>query len=169
MTRYAIVPARSSLSALARSNVHPIHGEARELTGWVEAIVADGAVDAGQPASAYVEFPIDNLQADNALVNREIQRRLGSRRYPTVRAEINEVSAGEAGRVGVRGKLSLAGTTQEVSGTAAVEVGTDGTMTVDGELTLDLRDFGLDPPKMLGLRVYPDVTVRLTVHAVAET
>lgn len=166
MTRYAITPARSSMSAEARSSVHPIHGEARELTGWIDAIVTDGVVDVEQPARAYVEFPTDTLKADNALINREIQRRLGSRRYPTVKAEINEVAAAEQGRIRVRGKLSLAGATQEVSGTAAVDLGSDGAMAIDGELTLDLRDFGLDPPKMLGLRVYPDVAVRLTVYAV---
>ena len=38
-------------------------------------------------------------------------------------------------------------------------------LTIDGELTVDIRDFGLRPPKLLILRVDPIVKVRL--HLVA--
>ncbi len=168
MTRFTITPGRSELTAVANSSVHPIHGEGRPLSGWVEAVVKGDAVDATQPASAHLELEVKSLRADNPLVNREIQRRLDVRRYPTVRADIDELTALGNGRYGVRGKLSLHGVTQEVSGEAVVTVGPDGVMSVDGGLTLDIRDFGLNPPKVLGLRVYPEVEVRLTVVAAPD-
>lgn len=169
MARFTIVALRSSLSAEARSSVHPIHGEARQLTGWVDAVVANGVVDAQQPASAALELETAKLRADNPLVNREIQRRLGSRRYPTIKAEINEVTdTASPGRYGVRGKLTLNGITQEVAGVAIAEVDADGVMTVDGDLTLDMREFGLVPPRILGIRVYPEVAVRLRVVATPD-
>ncbi len=168
MTRFTIVPARSELTAVANSSVHPIHGEGRPLTGWVDAEVKDGVVDVSQPAGAYIELEVSALRADNPLVNREIQRRLDVRRYPTVRAEINEVTELARGRYGVRGKLTLHGTTNEVSGEAVLAVGEDDVMTVDGELTFDIRDFGLEPPKLLGLRVHPDIAVRVRVTAAPD-
>ncbi len=168
MTRFTITPGRSELTAVANSSVHPIHGEGKPLSGWIEAVVTDGVVDVSQPASAHLELEVTSLRADNALVNREIQRRLDPRRYPTVRADIDELTEVGNGRYGVHGKLSLHGVTQEVSGEAAVAVGPDGVMKVDGELTLDIREYGLEPPKVLGLRVYPEVDVRLTVVATPD-
>lgn len=168
MTRFTITPGRSELTAVANSSVHPIHGEGKPLSGWVEAVVNDGAVDVSRPASAHLELEVTSLRADNPLVNREIQRRLDPRRYPTVRADIDELSELGNGRYGVRGKLSLHGITQEVSGEAAIVVGPDGVMKVDGELTLDIREYGLEPPKVLGLRVYPEVDVRLKVVATPD-
>ncbi|MCW2633522.1 MAG: YceI-like domain, partial [Pseudonocardia sp.] len=93
---------------------------------------------------------------------------LDARRYPSVRADIDELAKLDSGRYSVRGKLSLHGITQEVSGEAAIAVGPDGVMKVDGELTLDIREYGLEPPKVLGLRVYPEVDVRLTVIATPD-
>jgi polyisoprenoid-binding protein YceI len=168
MTRFSIVPERSELAAVATSSVHPIHGSARRLDGWIEASVVDGVVDTEQPASAQIELQTTALQADNVLVNREIQRRLDARRYPVVRADVTQVSGPSGGRYNVSGKLSLRHVTHEVSGTAEMRMHGDGAMQVDGELTLDLRDFQLDPPKLLGLRVYPQVAVTVQIFATPE-
>lgn len=168
MTRYSIVPGRSELAAVANSSVHPIHGSAQRLAGWIEATVVDGVVDTTQPASAQLELATTALQADNVLVNREIQRRLDARRYPTVVADVHQVTGPTGGQYGVSGKLALRHVTHEVSGTAAVQLHDDGAIQVDGELTLDLRDFQLDPPKLLGLRVYPQVAVTVRIIATPE-
>ncbi len=168
MTRYSIVPERSELAAVADSSVHPIHGSARRLDGWIEASVVDGVVDTEQPASAQIELQTTALQADNVLVNREIQRRLDARRYPVVRADVTQVAGPSGERYDVSGKLSLRHVTHEVSGTAVMHLHDDGAMRVDGELTVDLRDFQLDPPKLLGLRVYPQVAVTVRIVATPE-
>ena len=36
----------------------------------------------------------------------------------------------------------------------------DGNFEVEGEKVFDIRDFGLTPPRILMLKVYPDVKVR---------
>jgi hypothetical protein len=47
-----------------------------------------------------------------------------------------------------------------------VEAGEDhGRLVVDGEQAFDIRDFDLDSPTVLMLRIYPDVRVRLHVEA----
>ncbi len=168
MTRFNIVSQRSELSAEAKSSVHPIHGDASGISGWIDAMVSDGQIDSSQPAKAHLEFPTDSLQADNKLINREVQRRLNSRRFPTVKAEIDEVRELAAGRFAVQGELNLHGVTRAVSGEASVTVASDGSLQVEGELTLDIRQFDLDPPKLLGMRVYPDVDVRLRVSATPD-
>ncbi len=163
MTRFEIVPERSELTAEARSSLHPIHGECRGVSGWIDAVVTDGVVDALEPVNAHLELETGQLKADNPLIQREIQRRLDAQRFPTIRADVQQATGGPD-RYQVKGMLSLHGVTEAVAGQAKVRVDGD-TMTVDGELTLDIRAFRLDPPKLFGLRVYPDVAVRLRVHA----
>ena len=41
-------------------------------------------------------------------------------------------------------------------------------MILAGETTFDMRDFGMEPPRILMLRVEPDVTVRVTIVAEKE-
>ena len=38
-----------------------------------------------------------------------------------------------------------------------------------GESTFDIRDFGMEPPRILLLKVQPDVHVRVEIHAEKET
>ena len=39
------------------------------------------------------------------------------------------------------------------------------TVTLAGERTFDIRHFGMEPPRILTLRVYPEVTVRIEIVA----
>lgn len=169
MPRYAIIPDRSTLAAVASSSVHPIHGGADRLTGWVEAVVVDGAVDTAEPATARVELAAADLHAGNALANREIRKRLEIRRYPAVTAQVRKVGErGADGRYEVHGELSLRGVTHPVRGTATLHEDAGGALEITGELALDVRDFGLDPPSLFGLRVHPDVAVTVRLHATPE-
>ena len=44
----------------------------------------------------------------------------------------------------------------------------DGTLQLSGESTFDIRDFGMDPPKILMLKVQPEVGVRVEIVAERE-
>lgn len=164
MARYDILPQRSEMSAEARSSVHPIHARA-EVSGWVEASVSNGSVDVEEPTHARIEIATEALRADNTLINREIQKRLDPRRYPTVIAEIKQVRPDTGNRYSIQGELTLRHVTNPVTGWAELVSDDNGTLELTGGLTLDLRDFQLDPPKLLGMRVHPDVTVTIKLTA----
>ena len=44
----------------------------------------------------------------------------------------------------------------------------DGNFEVEGEKVFDIRDFGLTPPRILMLKVYPDVKVRGRIVAAKQ-
>ena len=44
----------------------------------------------------------------------------------------------------------------------------DRTLQLEGEHTFDIRDFGMEPPKILMLKVEPDVDVRVEIIAEKE-
>jgi polyisoprenoid-binding protein YceI len=68
----------------------------------------------------------------------------------------------------LHGELTLRHVTQPVTARAVLVSSDPRTLEVSGELTFDVRDFQLDPPKMLGLRVYPEVAVSVRIVAAAD-
>lgn len=165
MTSYRLDPRRCELTAHARSSLHPIQAEARMLTGEIDAEIVDGVLDLDQPATARIELPVGSLSANNALVNREIQNRLDARRFPTVAVTVSKVSKARNGGYELQGELRLRHVTRPITAQAALVSSDPNTLHVTGDLTFDVREFELDPPKLLGLRVYPEVAVTVRIVA----
>ena len=169
MTRYRIVPTRSRVWIDARSNVHPIHTEADGLEGWLELDITDGAINVDQTPRGHVEFPIDNMKSGNALEDREMRRRIDSRRYPTITGDLKAMKqTDDATRYVVRGDLTFRGVTQTHEDQMTVAVDDRG-ITLAGQSVFDIRDFGMEPPRILMLKVQPEVTVRVEIVAEKES
>ena len=49
-----------------------------------------------------------------------------------------------------------------------VELPDDRTISMSGQSVFDIRDFGMDPPRILMLKVQPEVTVRVEIVAEEE-
>jgi polyisoprenoid-binding protein YceI len=144
--------------------VHAIHGRAAELSGRVEVDVVDGRV--GTAFAGRLEVPVKQLRSGNPLNDAELQRRVDARRFPTIVGEVRDAtSLGDDGRFRVAGDVNFHGVTRAVTGDLQVTVDGD-RLTIEGEHVFDIRDFGIKPPRILMLRVEPDVTVR--IHLVAE-
>ena len=167
MPTFRITPDRSRVWIEAKSSLHPIHGEASGLEGWIEADVTDGRVDFGNTPKIQVELPVDRLKSGNALEDAELQRRIDAKRFPTIRGEVREIKHTDGGRYPVRGDLTFHGVTRLMEGDVSVNVD-GGSLVFEGEQTFDIRDFGVDPPKILMLKVHPDVKVRVRVVAEPE-
>jgi polyisoprenoid-binding protein YceI len=78
---------------------------------------------------------------------------------------VREVKETSGGRYLVQGDLTFHGVTRPVEGELSIKAD-NGSLVLEGEQTFDIRDFGVDPPKILMLKVHPDVKVR--VRAIAE-
>jgi polyisoprenoid-binding protein YceI len=166
MTRYVIVPARSTVWIEARSSLHPIHGEADGLEGYLDVTVTDGRLDLSEPAEMHVELPVDRLRSGNALMDREMQRRIDGQRYRTISGDARKVRELDAdGRYRLIGDVTFHGATRTMEGNVRVAASGDRTVVIEGEQMFDIRDFNVQPPKVLMLRVEPDVRVRVRVTA----
>lgn len=170
MARYRIVPGRSRVWVHARSSLHSIHSETDVLEGWVDIDVqGDGRVDLDAPSGGHVELDVDQLRSGNSFEDAEMRRRVNTRRYPTISGDLAVVTAADDdGRYLVEGDLTFRGVTRRYRDEMTMEVVDGNTLTLAGESTFDVRDHGMEPPRILMLRVEPEVRVRIAIVAEKE-
>ena len=154
--RWSIDAANGSISFVAASSVHAIR-TVGSASGWFEATFDDTGFMPTHDLRGRLEVPVADLSSGNPLVDREMKRRVDTAAHPLIAAEIES--------------------TEEAEGTAARVTGTirflDVETLVEGELNLvqgprligvgdfDVRWWGLEPPRVLMLRVDPIVTVEI--------
>ena len=77
--------------------------------------------------------------------------------------------ADDDGRYVVRGDLTFKGVTNRYENDMTITAVDARTLALAGEATFDIRDFGMEPPRILMLKVEPQVKVRVEIVAEAET
>lgn len=72
----------------------------------------------------------------------------------------------EPGTYLTEGDVTFKGVTRRVRNQMIVTSAPPGALCLEGEHTFDIREFGMDPPKILMFEVHPDVSV--PVRTIAE-
>jgi len=169
MVRYRIDPERSRVWVDAKSSLHAIHTETNGLQGFIDAEVHGGQLDLTVAPQGRLELPIERLSSGNPLEDREMRRRVDADRYPTIVGELTAMTAlVEQGRFHVRGDLTFRGVTRSVADEVMIESTAGDRLQIEGSKVFDIRDFGMEPPRILMLKVHPDVTVRVSIVADRE-
>jgi DNA-binding PadR family transcriptional regulator len=164
--RFELVPERSVVLIEARSTVGPISFGAVGLTGSVAVDLTEGNIAADSGPTAHVEIPVGELRSGNRVYDAELLRRINAKRFPVVTLDLNRcIALGVANRFRVLGTAELHGLIRPMEGTVVVTLPDARHLTVSGEQVFDIRDFNIESPTVLMLRIYPDVTVRLHVEA----
>ena len=167
MTRFRVVSEQSQIWIEARSSLHPIHGEGTGIQGEAELEVTDGKIDLSVPPKARIELPVERLRSGNALQDIEMRRRVETQKYPAIIGELVKATArGQPSRYRLQGDLTFHGITRRLEADVVATLDGQEVLLVEGEYVLDVRGFGITPPRILGLQVYPEVKVRF--RAVAE-
>lgn len=156
---------RSSLETEVRSSIHPIHAKSNELTGVIEGDFDDtGRPQLDAPHRGRVRVTVESIRSGSRLNDMEMQRRAEVGRYPTITFEIGGVMSAGDGQY--RGSITVTahGRTRTVQNDFAMKV--DGKrLTAIGQHTFDMRDFGMQPPRIFSLRVSPEVRVKVRLEA----
>jgi len=169
LTRYTLDSVRSCVWVSGRSSLHPINTETRGITGWFEAATRnDGSLYLGQGVSGELELAVERLTSGNQLYDRELRRRIDARRYPTIGGRLTGiVPDGPHPNYEVTGEVAFHGKTRTFGHGMQIKVSEDG-IALTGEDVFDIREFGMKPPSMLMVRVYPEITVRVELHGVPD-
>ena len=169
MARYHIVPDRSRVWIDGRSSLHPIHTETTGLDGWLDVEVDDsGRIDLRATPRGHLALPVDRLRSGNPLEDRELRRRIDARRHPTIVGDLTAMEDSDVdGQYVVAGDITVRGVTRGYRDTLTVSRLDAVTVRLTGHSTFDVRDFGLDPARLLMMKVQPDVAVRIEIVATA--
>jgi polyisoprenoid-binding protein YceI len=168
--RFSFDPIRSCVWVDARSSLLPIKTQTRGLRGWVDVtLLPDGTVNIDLPVQGRLEISVDRLSSGNHLYDRELKRRIDARKHPLIIGQITGVQGTEvAGRYRVTGDLSFHGETRAFEHEMTIALNGQSTIELKGDRVFDIREFGMKPPSMLMLKVYPEVAVRVELYGSTE-
>lgn len=161
-----VVGAESSLTFSAMSTMHQAHGKATDLTGYIAAAWngADALVLDPAP-QMHVGCTVDFLRTGNEMQDREMAKLIDSKRFPKIAGDLRALRPGAAHRRFIAvGDITLAGLARRYEGELRVQRDR-ARVALEGELEVDVRDFGLKPINLLVLSVAPVVKVRLRLVA----
>ena len=164
---YALVARESYLQIEAHSTLpNPIRGKALELNGIVSASVENGVLELDPMPAMHVLVPVAKLTSGNEFQDREIRKLIGSARNPHMIGELTRIERGPSPeRFRVHGAITVNGVRQEYDGEVTIRV-QGSRIVIDGSQKMDIRRFGITPPRILTIQVYPDFDV--SMHVVAE-
>ncbi len=147
MARYRIIPERSRVWIDPRSNVHPIHSGTDGLEGYVELeIDPEGAVNLQQDPTGKVSLPVSRLSSGNRMEDREMQKRVDSRRYPTIDGVLHHIERADGDHTyQVSGDVVFRGVQRSHRDEMTIEAVDDQTIQLAGKSKFDIREFGMEP------------------------
>jgi hypothetical protein len=167
VTRFRLVPAGSTISAEMRSSMHPIKAETRALGGTIDGELGEEGVPRFElDHGARLQLAVETMKSGHRLQDMEMQRRLDVRRYPQIEVVIDRAwQANRPGSYRASVRVTAHGQTRSFDEDFSMRV--EGRrLVIEGEHTFDMRDFDVNPPNFLALKVHPQV--RVTARIVAE-
>lgn len=162
--RHELDPDRSQVWIDGSSSIHPIRATATGLHGWVELALTRGEVAAAPKVAGEVRVAVDRLRSGNPIVDAETRRRIDAGHHPEIVGTVTASSRLGPDRVALTGDIAFRGETRPVDGELLVVL-EDGELRLSGSQELDVRDWGLQPPRVGLLRVHPTITVRFEAVA----
>ena len=108
---------------------------------------------------------MESLRTGNDLQDREMWKLIDSKRFPRIVGDLRELGAAAVpGRYTAAGQITLAGLARRYEGELQLARSGDD-LRVAGDISVDVRDFGLKSMNLLVLSVEPLVRVRLRLLA----
>lgn len=149
----------SSVELTAKSSVHPIHADIKNLRGEASVEVTDGKIEVGPDTKGWVEADVDQLLTGNKLEDMALRKQIDAKKFPTVRYEVTSVDGGPD-NYKVTGTFEFHGQRQEFTESARATMNGDN-LSVEAEHTFDIQDFGVKPFKVLTMKIFPDVNLKI--------
>jgi len=154
--RFEIDQSTASVVFAASSSVHPIRSVG-SVSGWIAAVL-DGIVFAeDQELGGHLEVPLNGLSSGNPLIDREMKRRVDAGLDSAISARIEETLQVGGNQATITGTIDFLGASTLVEGDVHILPGPR----LVGTGEFDVRWWGLEPPRLLILRVDPIVTVEI--------
>jgi polyisoprenoid-binding protein YceI len=152
----------------ARSSLHPIHSKTDGLEGYIDLdMTPDGDVDLASKTAGRLSLAVSRLSSGNPMEDRELQRRVDVGKYPNIEGILDQIApSGDGGSYRVSGDVTFRGVARRCEDNMTVSALDADTVQLAGRSRFDIRDFGMQPPRVLMFKVEPEVEVKVQIVAV---
>jgi polyisoprenoid-binding protein YceI len=167
---HAVIPERSAVLLRVGTSLGPVSFGANGLDGFIEAAVDGERIDVDSAPAAHLELDVIRLTSGNTIYDTELRRQIDARRFPRAYVDLHRVTAldRDSSTFHVSGEVTLRGVTVPADGVVVAEFPGRRLMTVSGEETLNISDFGIPPPSLFMIKIDPEVKLRLYLEARGE-
>jgi polyisoprenoid-binding protein YceI len=150
-----------------------------KFTGKTTSLSGDITVDPAkvEKGKAEIKAEVATIKTNVALRDEHLagENWLDAKKYPQAKFVINKISGADklkpndVTEVTVQGKFTIHGVTQDVSTKAKVRYtpGDKGALRVQSSFTIHLEDYKVSIPKIVALKVSPDIVVNVDIRATA--
>ena len=167
MACFDLVPSHSEVLVSARTSLRTVTMTTGDVVGYLDVETTPGGVFLAVTVPlCRIELPVGSLHSGNPFYDREGRRRFDAAHYPLVAAELVSAIPFGAGLHRVMWRLTFHGATHDVNGDLIARAVDADSIRVDGDNRVDVRDWGIRPGGLLGIRVNP--TARFAVHLLAR-
>ncbi|GAB4048089.1 YceI family protein [Spirosoma litoris] len=159
MTKRKIM-ADKALSTVTYSAKHPLHkwdGVSKEVNC---AIMYND--DTKQPESVAVSLKVSSFDSDNNNRDSHAMEVLDGLKYPNVTFVSSDIKAGENGTLTAKGTLTFHGVAKPVT-LEATRKDAGGKMTLTGEFPVNMSDYNIERPSLMGLKTEDAMTLKFNV------
>ena len=150
--------------------MHPIHSATTGLEGFVDLeLEPSGTLDLATAPSGHLSLSVDKLKSGNRMEDRELQKRIEAQKFPKIEGVLEKMVREDSdGSYRVSGDIKFRGVSRRHEDLMKIEEVDDHTIRLSGSSRFDIREFGMQPPKVLMLKVEPEVDVGVDIYAVKE-
>lgn len=152
---YQLNPDSSHIKFKGKSSLHEFDGEAKDAKATL--ILEDDDMRLIEPT--LLILPVSKLTTHNIQRDHEMQKMFNATKFSYIQFEAKELSNNM-----IKGQLTIKGITREIDIPITMErAGNE--WIIQGKILIDIRDFDLSPPNVLGIiRVSPEVVIEFLTH-----
>ena len=161
-TTYTATPGKSQVQVKGTSTVHEWESEVEDFTASLQATTENGSLTI---QAIGFEAEVKSIKSGKRIMDNKTKGALKEKDHPQITFNLTNQKEVSESEVTVAGDLTIAGVTKPVELTATYVI-TNGTITVTGEYTLLMSDYGIDPPTaMMGtLKTGDEVTISFQLN-----
>ena len=164
MTKFEPVLSKSKLVLQVNTSLYPVLRWTDELEVSFEAEVNEaGQVNLSAAYSGKLNIYVEKLKSNDQFIDRVVERRLDIQRYPLIRTQLVSLSEQEPNTYQAVGSVTFHGVTQQITGLMQIRPVDDKHLSIAGEVTIDVRNFNIEPPVMMAFKSDPMITMTLVL------
>lgn len=143
-TNFELTQEDSKISVTGTSSLHDWEVDAEKFSGTAVITINEGELEAIDNLNLVLE--VASLKSGKGLMDSKTRDAFKEKSNPEIRFELTGITSIDAGAVQAKGRLTMAGKTNEIQLAGDYEVDGSGNLIINGTKKLNMTDYDMKPP-----------------------